>query len=259
LYYNKDMLAEAKVQPPTTWDELISTAKALTKDDRYGIAFSAVGTEEGSFQFEPFFWTAGASLKNLASPQAVQALTLWKTLVDQGSASKSVVTYTQADINDQFAAGDLAMMVNGPWQLPNLNAKTGLNFGIVPIPIPSASAKPVTPMGGEVWTVGRSNPDREAKAIAVVKCLLSADNSATWSKLVGYVPSNQQAASQLAASDPQMAPFVTEVATAQARTAELGTQYPKVSEALWTAVQACLAGGKSPQEALQAAQAQATS
>lgn len=259
LYYNKDIFTAAGLQPPTTWDELTSTAKALTTADRYGIAFSAVGTEEGSFQFEPFFWTAGASLKDLASTQAVQALTLWKTLVDQGSASKSVVTYTQADINDQFSAGNLAMMVNGPWQLPNLNARTGLNFGIVPIPVPSSSAKPVTPMGGEVWTVGHSNSAREAKAVAVVKCLLSADNSASWSKLVGYVPSNQQAASALAASDPQMAPFVTEVATARARTVELGTDYPKVSEALWTAIQACLAGGKSPQEALRAAQTQATS
>jgi len=83
--------------------------------------------------------------------------------------------------------------------------------------------------------------------------------SASWSKLVGYVPSNQQAAAQLATSDPQMAPFVTEVGTARARTAQLGTAYPKASEALWTAIQACLAGGKSPQEALAAAQAQATS
>jgi multiple sugar transport system substrate-binding protein len=259
LYYNKDMFAAAGLTPPKTWDELIADAKALTKDKRYGMAFSAVGTEEGSFQFEPFFWTAGADLKSLASPQAVQALTLWKTLVDQGSASKSVVTWTQADINDQFAAGNVAMMVNGPWQLPTLNAKSGLNFGIVPIPIPSASAKPVTPLGGEVWTVGHSNSAREQKATAVVKCLLSADRSAEWSKDAGYIPSNQQAAAQLAASDPQLAPFVTEVATAQARTAQLGTAYPKVSEALWTALQACLAGGKSPQAALSAAQAQAGS
>ncbi len=259
LFYNKDQFATAGLNPPSTWDELVADAKKLTVGKRYGIAFSASGTEEGSFQFEPFFWTAGADLKDLDSPQAVQALTLWKTLVESGAASKSVVSWTQADVNDQFAAGNVAMMVNGPWQLPTLNATTGLNFGIVPIPVPSPSAKPVTPLGGEVWTVGHSNTAREQKAIAVVKCLLDAEHSLEWSKDAGYIPSNQQAAAQLAGSDPQLAPFVTEVATARARASELGTGYPKVSEALWTALQACLAGGKTPQQALSAAQTQASS
>lgn len=255
LYYNKALFEQAGLTPPKTWDDLRSAAKALTKDKRYGIAFSAVGTEEGSFQFEPFFWTAGAKLQQLDSPEAVQALTLWKDLVDSGAASKSVVTWTQADINDQFMAGNVAMMVNGPWQLPTLNAKKDLQFGIVPIPIPSPSAKPVTPLGGEVWTVGHSNPERERKALAVLSCLLGKEKSLEWSSAAGYIPSNQAAAQQLAASDPQLAPFAAEVATAQARTAELGTDYPKVSEALFNAIQACLAGGKSPQEALTAAQA----
>ncbi|GAA1306825.1 sugar ABC transporter substrate-binding protein [Planotetraspora silvatica] len=254
LYYNKDAFTEAGLTPPKTWDDLTKAARALTKGPRYGIAFSAVGTEEGSFQFEPFFWTAGASLKQLDSPQAVQALTLWKDLVDGKSASKSVVTWTQADVNDQFMAGNAAMMVNGPWQLPTLNENKDLHFGIVPIPIPSPEAKPVTPLGGEVWTVGHSDPAREKNAVAVLKCLLSQDKSLEWSTNAGYIPSNQAAAEQMSASNPQLAAFVEEVATARARTAELGTAYPKASEALFNAIQASLAGGTPPQEALTAAQ-----
>lgn len=257
LFYNKDMFTAARLNPPTTWAELTADAKALTTGSRHGIAFSAAATEEGSFQFEPFFWSAGANLKNLASPQAVQALTLWKTLVGDGYASKSVVNWSQADVEAQFAGGNAAMMVNGPWQLPVLNAMAGLHFGIVPIPVPSTSAKPVSPLGGEVWTVGHSNPAREQKAVAVVKCLLSPARSLEWSKDAGYIPSNQAAAVQLGQSDPQLAPFVTEVATAQARTSELGTAYPKVSNALWNAIQQSLAGGTSPQAALAQAQSQA--
>lgn len=259
LYYNKDLFAAAKLQPPTTWAQLAADAKALTKGAQRGIAFSAIATEEGSFQFEPFFWTAGASLQDLDSPQAVQALALWKDLADSGAASKSVVNWSQADVNAQFLSGNAAMMVNGPWQLPALNAKQDLHFGIVPIPVPSASAKPVTPLGGEVWTVGHSSPAREAKAVAVVTCLLDAQHSAQWSKDAGYIPSNQSAAAQLGSSDPQLAAFVAEIGTAQARTAELGTGYPKVSAALWAAIQASLAGGKSPQSALAEAQKQAGS
>jgi multiple sugar transport system substrate-binding protein len=257
LYYNTDLFTKAGIEPPTTWAELTADAKKLTEGPRHGLAFSAVGTEEGTFQFEPFFWTAGADLKALDSPQAVQALTLWKDLVDAGSASKSVVTWTQADVNDQFMAGNAAMMVNGPWQLPTLNADKKLHFGVVPIPIPSPDAKPVTPLGGEVWSVGHSNPAREAKAVAVVKCLLSQDESAKWSKDAGYIPSNRQAAAQLAASDPQLAAFVAEVGTAKARTTELGTGYPKVSQALADAIQAALAGGTGPESALSQAQSAA--
>jgi multiple sugar transport system substrate-binding protein len=257
LYYNEDMFTAAGLTPPATWDELTADAKALTSGSRKGLAFSAAATEEGSFQFEPFFWSAGADLKNLASPQAVQALTLWQTLVNDGYVSKSVVNWSQADVEAQFAAGNTAMMVNGPWQLPVLNAVAGLHYGIVPIPVPAAGDKPVSPLGGEVWSVGHSSADREAKAVAVVKCLLSPARSLEWSKDAGYISSNESAAAQMGQSDPQLAPFIAEIGSAKARTAELGTAYPKVSTALWTAIQQSLAGGTSPQAALSQAQSQA--
>ena len=114
LYYNKDLFTKAGLTAPTTWAELTADAKALTSGARKGIAFSAAATEEGSFQFEPFFWSAGANLSNLDSSQAVQALTLWKTLVSDGYASKSVVNWSQSDVEAQFQAGNAAMMVNGP-------------------------------------------------------------------------------------------------------------------------------------------------
>ncbi len=209
LYYNKDLFAKAGLTPPTTWTELTTDAKTLTSGSTKGIAFSAAATEEGSFQFEPFFWSAGANLSNLDSSQAVQALTLWKTLVSDGYASKSVVNWSQSDVEAQFQAGNAAMMVNGPWQLPLLNAATSLHFGIVSIPVPAAADPAVSPLGGEVWAVGRSSTAREAKAVAVVKCLLSTANSVQWSKDAGYIPSNQAAAAQLAKSNPQLAPFIS--------------------------------------------------
>jgi multiple sugar transport system substrate-binding protein len=259
LYYNKDLFTKAGLTPPATWAELTADAKTLTSGSVKGIAFSAAATEEGSFQFEPFFWSAGADLKSLDSAQAVQALTLWQTLVQGGYASKSVVNWSQADVEAQFQAGNAAMMVNGPWQLPLLDAAKGLNFGVIPIPVPAIGQPAVSPLGGEVWAVGHSDSDREAQAVAVVKCLLTPSISSEWSKDAGYIPSNQASAAALATSDPQLAPFIAEVGTAKARTAELGTQYPKVSTALWTAIQQALAGGTSPQSALSQAQSQAGS
>ena len=60
------------------------------------------------------------------------------------------------------------------------------------------------------------------------------------------------------AADPELKVWVEAVKAAKGRTGDdLGTKYPKISEPLWTAVQAALSGAKTPQEALSAAQAAA--
>ncbi|HEX4704523.1 MAG TPA: ABC transporter substrate-binding protein, partial [Pseudonocardiaceae bacterium] len=111
-------------------------------------------------------------------------------------------------------------------------------------------------LGGEVWAAG--NNGKATTAAAVIKCLASATNSLSWSKLVDYVPADQAAAQRLATADPRMRTFVDEIGGAQGRTAELGAAYPKYSQALWTAVQSVLAGQNSPQAALDQAQRQAS-
>jgi multiple sugar transport system substrate-binding protein len=59
-----------------------------------------------------------------------------------------------------------------------------------------------------------------------------------------------------AAADPALQVWVDAVHAAKGRTSDnLGTKYPKISEQMWTAVQAALSGSKSPAAAMQAAQA----
>jgi multiple sugar transport system substrate-binding protein len=256
LFYNKDMFTAAGLQPPTTWAEITADAKALTKSGVYGMAFSAPATEEGSWQFEPWLWGAGGDLSKLDSPEAVKALQFWVDLVKSGSASKSVVQWTQGDVNDQFVAGKAAMQQNGVWNLSALE-KSKINFGIVPIPKPDGGAAP-GPMGGEVLTIP-VNPDAATSAAAgkVVNCLLSDKEMAEWAALQAYIPARQTVAAQAATADPNMASFVEAVAAERSRTgppANLGPNYSKVSQPLWTAIQAALSGAKSAQDALTAAQ-----
>jgi multiple sugar transport system substrate-binding protein len=255
LFYNTKLFTSAGLQPPRTWTELTAAAQKLTTGNQHGIGFAVPATEEGSFQFEAFFLSAGADLKTLNSPRAVSALQLLSNLVTSGSAPKDVLSWTQANVEEQFANGSLAMMVNGPWQLPQLAKSNMTDFGIVPIPVPDAGGTASSALGGEVWAAG--NNGKTAKAAAVIKCMTSAENSLAWSKLVDYIPSNENAAQQLAAGDPQLKTFVDEIGGAKGRTAELGASYPKYSQALWTAVQSVLAGQAGPQAALNQAQQQA--
>lgn len=259
LFYNKDMLAEAGVAVPRTWDELKDAAAELTGPGRYGMAVDASATFESSWQFLPFLWSNAGHEKQLDTPQAAQALQLWVDLVKSGSMSKSVLNWTQADVHDQFAAGRTAMMINGPWRIPALNEDGNLRWGVAPVPVPRAGQTPVTPLGGEVWTVPRTSSEaRQEKAARVLACLNASSNMLTLAEQHFTVPSRPAVAARYAERNPSMTVFAQSVETARVRTGELGVRWPKAATAIYTAIQSALAGEQTPKEALRDAQRFAT-
>jgi len=255
LFYNKDILSKAGVQPPTTWDELKVAAKKLTKGSQYGLAFSAPANYEGTWQFLPFMWSNGGDEKNIATPQTAQALQLWVDLMNAGSVSKSALNWTQADVNDQFKAGKAAMMVNGPWQFPTLDADPKLHYAVVKIPAPAAGKPVVAPLGGETWTVPQTgNKDKQAKAAKVVQCLNSDETQLSLAKQNQTIPTKTALLQQFSSSNPNMKGFVDQIPDARARTGELGADWPKAATKIYTAFQAALTGQATPEKALQQAQ-----
>ncbi|ACU75741.1 extracellular solute-binding protein family 1 [Catenulispora acidiphila DSM 44928] len=256
LFYNKDILSQAGITPPKTWDELAADAKQLTKPGRYGFAFSAANTGEGTWTFLPFMWSNGGDETNIATPQTAQALQYLTGLVSSGSASKSVVNWTQADVNDQFIAGKAAMMINGPWQIPALD-KAGVHWASVSIPTREAGQTVVSPLGGETFSVPNTGHSASMKKAAqFVSCLTNDQNEATKAANEDAVPSRTDAAAKFASSNPELASFVSIVADGRSRTAQLGAKWPATETAIYTAVQAAITGEASPQAALQQAQSQ---
>jgi len=259
LYYNTDMLKAAGITPPKTWDELQAAAQKLTDSSKgvYGFAMSNINTYEGSWQFLPFFWTNGGNEKNISTPDAAQALQFVLDLQNDGSMSKSSVGWAQSDVNSQFIAGRAAMMINGPWQLPTLNAAKNLHFDSVPIPVREASQDTVAPLGGETFNVPNTgNKDKMALAGKFVACLNSPSMQLAIAANSGNVPANIAKAAEWAKTHPQVASFVETVKTARARTGELGPDWPKAATKIYTAVQLALTGKAAPAAALAQAQAQ---
>ncbi|MET4660399.1 multiple sugar transport system substrate-binding protein [Streptomyces sp. PvP037] len=259
LFYNKDVLDEAGVQVPTTWDELRETAKKLTQGKRYGLALSAGGAEDGVFQFTPFMWSNSGDETDLDSPQVVGALDYWKALLQDGSLSKSTVNWTQADVNDQFMAGNAAMMINGPWQVETLNTKKSLHWEIAQIPVPETGAESVGPLGGAVLTVPNTgDAEREKTAGRIVGCLAGEKEQLTYALNSWMVPANEKAAAKWRAEVPELDALADQVAAARSRTAKLGAGWSGVSLALQSAFQSALTG-QSSEAALKRAQQRATS
>jgi multiple sugar transport system substrate-binding protein len=255
LFYNVDMLAEAGITPPTTWEELKAAAAALTRGERYGVAFSAVADYEGAWQFLPFMWSNGGDETNIASPEVADALQQWVDLVNSGSASRSVLNWRQADVKDQFAAGNAAMMVNGPWQFPSLDEVEGLDYAVAPIPVPQAGDTLVAPLGGETWTIPQTgDADRQAKAAEIVACLNTDENQTALATERTSVPTKTALRERFVADVPRMAAFTEIVQTARARTGKLGTEWPAAATRIYTAVQTAITGGARPEQALQQAQ-----
>jgi multiple sugar transport system substrate-binding protein len=256
LYYNKAVLKAAGVDiaSVTDWTSLTAALTKVKAAGKKGITFSAIGTEEGSFQFLPWFWGSGANLTKLDSPDAVAALTLWSDWLKQGYAPNSVITNTQTTSWQEFATGDYAFAENGTWQLGNAK-KAGFEYGIIAVPgIKGGTAS--APTGGEFVSVPvQKDAARYAITQKLVACLASTDNSLATVTALNYIAPTEAVQAKQVAANAELKVWVDAVKAAKGRTGDnLGTKYPKISQQLWTAMQAALSGSKTPQAALTDAQ-----
>ncbi|MEV0473789.1 sugar ABC transporter substrate-binding protein [Streptomyces prunicolor] len=256
LYYNKKVLKQAGVDIATVkdWTSLTAALAKVKKAGKKGITFSAIGTEEGTFQFLPWYWGSGAQLTALDSDKAVSALTLWKDWLKNGYAPNSVLNNTQTTSWQEFATGDYAFSENGTWQLANAK-KAGFDYGVIPVPA-ADGGNASAPTGGEFVTVPvQGKTDRYATSQKIVTCLTSTGNLLTTDTTLSYVAPTTEVQAKQVAANAELKPWVDAVKAAKGRTSDdLGTKYPKISEQLWKAVQSALSGAQSPKDALAAAQ-----
>ncbi len=253
LFYNEDMLADAGVEVPTTWSELEAACEKLTTDTTKGIAFSAIGHEEGTFQFMPWLLSAGGDVNNLTSEESKSSLTFLKSLIDNGYASKEVVTWTQADAEKQFASGQAAMMINGPWQISGLATDApDLNYSVALVP-KADNGEYASVLGGE--NLGICKGANVEASWDFIKWLNSKENSARIAQSIGrFSPRADVDNEALYADDPINGLFASVLPTAQSRGPS--PYWPEISAAIYTAEQEVLTGQKDVDTAMADAQAQ---
>jgi multiple sugar transport system substrate-binding protein len=246
LYYNTEMLQSAGVRPPTTWDELSAAARRLTEGNRFGLAMSAIKTEEGVFQFLPFLWQAGGDLDTFATYGAT-ALSFLDGLVDDGSLSRQCVGWNQQDVNTRFASGRAAMQINGPWQIPTLK-QTNLEWNVAALPRDRTAA---TCLGGENWVVMASS-DHIDKAWEVLEYTQRPSALVPFLVSLGNLPARKDLADRGTwASDPALRLFLGQLSIARPR--QYGPRYNDASQAVAEAEQAVLTGTTSPSAAAETA------
>lgn len=124
LYYRSDLIEN----PPTTWEELLETAKAVNEE--HGIYGFSLPTdiEAGTDEILNFIFQGGGLIVDEAgdfiinSPENVITLDYLKEFV--GIIPDPVGT-ARKDQVDLFTNGDLAMYISGPWEFEKMDEHAG--------------------------------------------------------------------------------------------------------------------------------------
>ncbi|NMA73238.1 MAG: ABC transporter substrate-binding protein [Bacteroidales bacterium] len=248
LYYNEDMLAEANKEVPTTWDELLDVAKATTTDTVSGFAHSSLQNEEGTFNFLPWVWSTGATSYEINSEGGIKALTFIQELVESGAMTKEAINWTQGDTMNQFISGNLAMMINGTWQVPTMRAEVpDLNWNVAPIP---KDVVQTSGLGGENYAVIAGG--NEAATIEFLKFATSKEQCLYMMNAMGFISSDSTIAEGQFEGDPVYEAFVEAMNYTYARGPL--AEWPDISDAISLAFNEVMTGASSPEEAAAKAQ-----
>lgn len=253
LYYNTDMLKAAGIEnPPTTWDELKADAEKLTQGNVTGFAFCSLQNEEGTFNFMPWVWSTGTGSYEINSEGGVKALEYVKSLVDSGAMSKECINWTQGDVMNQFISGNVAMMINGPWQIPTMKQEAPeLNWDVALIPKDKEYA---SDLGGENYAVIAGG--NEAGALNFLEFATQQEQVSFMMNTMGYISADKEIAKTQFTSeeDKVYQKFIEEMDYTKARGPL--ADWPSVSDAISLAFNQVMTGAAEPAKA--AADAQAT-
>lgn len=118
-WYRKDVLDEAGVAPPQTWDEFLAAAEALNDPENnfYGIAIAAGPGEWTAWHYEVLLWQNGGFVFDtelqpiVDSPESIEALNFLKQL-HQYSPPESA-TWEWWDSIDAFTSELVAISMYG--------------------------------------------------------------------------------------------------------------------------------------------------
>ncbi|MFC0212616.1 extracellular solute-binding protein [Paenibacillus chartarius] len=197
LLYNKKMLQEAGFShPPATMDELLTIAKAVTGQGKYGIFV----TEDSYFAL-PYLWAFGGGTVTddreirIASKESQQAFAFMRSLVTEGVTQPypNYVDWYAKMLND-FKDGHVAMIINGPWELHNILKGKAFsdpaNIGIAPVP--KGPGGQGSPIGGHSLVINKYSRHPK-ESYELIRFLTSSETQILQSGIFKTIPTQSSA------------------------------------------------------------------
>jgi len=265
LWYRKDLLANAKLQPPKTLDELGQVAGKLTTAQVMGFALGASTGNLGAGAYEtfiPLLWGAGGDITDAQGKAAfnsdagVRVLTFMRDLVTKYHGMRTtVVSMTADDMVSSFKAGTAAMIIGGSYRVAA--ARTGLpSDALVTGPIPGWNADKPSParVAGQTLAIGANSKNKDG-AWKFIEYYLSAQSQLSFAK-AGVMPVRtsvyKDAFFQTTAQGEETQRWAA-YARDYGRLTRTPTDFAKLSESLARAIQEVLLKNADPRQALNTA------
>lgn len=261
LLYNKDKFREVGLdpeKPPTTWDELVEYAKALTRDidgdgriDEWGVNFTTRANLGSMYAFVTFLWQAGGELYSEDySKAAFNDSTARDTVQFWIDLAHKHQVLSLSPPPDGFEIGRIAMQYSSTSSIAATKNKVDFDLGVAALP---GHKNTVTGVGGSSLAIFKTTAAKEQAAWEFVNWMSSAENNLKWSMETGYIPlrlsvRESDAYQQYLAEEPYMQVVLEQFDYARARPNTVS--YADLSRILGVAVEEALYGNSNPEPIL---------
>lgn len=258
IFYNKTLFSQygltaGTVDKPWTWDDLYNAGKAFTsKTGKPALDMTLNWTGEWKiYAYAPFFWSAGAKIVGtdgltvkgvFNSPQAVEALSFIKKLVDDKISSK-----TPEDKG--FMIGNVPMLLNGAWTVSDLETNyKDLDWGVMPFPVHPKTKSLQVPTGSWAFAV-TSQSKNTALAAKVAEWMTNKESSMSIFDAISMLPNRKSAGDAIPEmkDGPYRVLYMQLAAGGHARPSSVA--YPVISRAFEESIDAVL-NGEDPKTTL---------
>jgi multiple sugar transport system substrate-binding protein len=187
LYYRQDLFQQAGLQPPKTFDEFLTAAKALTKDGMFGYGMrGGAGCHDN---WGPFVLGGGASFEK-GGLLTDKALAANRWFIELATKHKVVPPSAPTDafrqIVDSFKAGRTGMVIHHIGSSAEVVEALGDKASAVPLPR-AADGGGWTYFGDESNAIFSASKNKEA-AFRWISFLSSAEGNVEQAKLSGQLP-----------------------------------------------------------------------
>ena len=259
LFYNKKMLTPAGFpNGPATWDDVVAASKKIKAAGGYGFGLQGKAIETDVYWYYAL-WSYGGDVVGpngkaaFDSPAGIKALTLYKTMIDEGLTEPAPTNYTREDVQNLFKQGRVGMMITAPFLIGQIAKEAPtLQYGIAPVPKgTTTSTYAVTDS-----VIMFKNSKVKQSAWKFLDYLFTKEPRVQFNKNEGFLPTTKAAAADpYFADDKRLQVFISLLPTAHF--APTITGWEDVAKAVSDAVQSVYLGKASPQAALKRAAARA--
>lgn len=247
LFYNKKIFREAGVDVPGNWIEFYQAALKTTGNNKYGVALTALQSEQSLYEFLPILWGMGADVDRLDSPAGKNAFDLLTRLTSCGAMSRDCINLTMNDLMSQFADENIAMVFQSSSIIDDLREHNpDLEFGIAGLPY---AGDPVTVAGGEVFAVTKGQ--KQDEAIAFLNYIADKDRMSAYMDAFGLLAPRQDVMDTQYPDDPMKHEFIELFKTARYR--EVSADWPLISGIVAGAMRQSIIGEKRNEEIIREA------